>query len=88
MSDNENKYELLSGANLHNTPVKVIHSELKRADNNSIFRSICPVCEIGILLVKRDNITFKITAEDHCILCGQQYVYTDIDELKKKAGEL
>ncbi len=88
MLDNENNYELLSGANLCNSPVKIIHSELKRADDNSIFRSICPVCELGTLLVKRDNITLKITAEDHCLLCGQHVVYTDIDELKKKAGEL
>ncbi len=86
MSDDV-RAEDLSGANLYNAPVKVIHSELKRADDNSIFRSECPVCEVGVLLVKRNNTTFKIIAEDHCILCGQQYVYTDIDELRTKAGE-
>lgn len=86
MSDNV-KAEDLSGANIYKVPIKIMHSELERADDNSIFRSECPVCNVGILLVTRDKVTFKLIAEDLCILCGQHVVYTDIDELREKAGE-
>ena len=80
--------EKLTGTNLYNNAVLVKHAELERADNNSMFRSICPVCKIGTLLVQRDQTTLKLLPQDRCLLCGQMVVYTDIDELKEKAGEL
>ena len=76
----------LAGINIYNKPVAVKHAELERIDP-SMFRSVCPVCNEGCLLVKRHSQTFKIQADDHCILCGQQYIYEDIDDLRKRAGE-
>ena len=68
-------------------PIKVKHAELDRANDESVFKSICPVCKEGVLLVSRNRTTYKLVEEDYCILCGQQFIYTDIDELRKKAGE-
>lgn len=84
---NEMPENKLAGINIHNSPVKVEHAELKRT-GGSMFRSVCPACEKGVVMVRRDTDTLKLEAEDICILCGQQYVYTDIDELRKKAGEV
>jgi len=85
MSD---KITELTGANLYNNPIVVKHEELKRADDESIFRSICSTCDEGYLLVKRDQKTLKLVAHDHCILCGQQFIYSDIEGLRQKAGEV
>jgi len=74
----------LAGYNLYNETIFVKHSALKRYGNNSIFHSVCPVCGHGILMVTRDKM-FKIIKEDHCVLCGQHYEYTDIDDLRNKA---
>lgn len=86
-SENE-EIEELAGSNLYNSLVSVIHSDLKRASADSMFRSECPVCFKGMLMVKRNQATLKLEANDHCILCGQQFVYSDIDELRQKAGEV
>ncbi len=79
--------EELSGYNIYNEPVTVKHAELERANDESMFRSICPTCKKGYLMVKRNQKTFKLEADDHCILCGQHFLYADIEELRKKAGE-
>ena len=82
MSDNSNN---LVGSNLYNEFKKVAHADLERADANSIFWSKCPVCKKGILMVSRDQKTLMLLEKDHCILCGQQFIYTDINELRKKS---
>ena len=66
------------------TPVKKIkHSELIRCDD-SPYRSLCPECHEGILLVRRNpDKKFELDAMDNCILCGQLFEYTDIEDLKK-----
>ena len=69
--------------NVENKPIKVNHSDLVRFDSESIYRSICPVCDIGILLVGRDD-DFKLSKNDICINCGQQYIYKDIEKLRKE----
>ena len=79
--------EKLAASNVYNNPITVVHADLERANDESIFRSVCPVCEEGLLMVGRDQSTFKLVAEDNCILCGQKVVYSDIDDLRKKAGE-
>jgi len=75
------------GSNLYNNPISVKHAELERVGDNSIFRSVCPVCKEGMLMVRRDSKTFKLMPEDNCILCGQEVFYADIDELREKASE-
>ena len=72
----------LSGININKESIKVKHSELERTDD-SIHRSSCPVCKEGTLLVRRDFDSFEIEADDHCILCGQKFIYSDIDEMRK-----
>jgi len=70
--------------NIDKEPIEVKHSELERADDNSSFRSDCPVCKDGVLLVQRDQSNFKLLAEDHCVLCGQKFIYSDIEELRER----
>jgi hypothetical protein len=76
------KLEELIGSNIYSPPITVNHAELERTDSSE-FRSVCPVCEIGTLLVKRDQISLILLPEDQCILCGQHFVYRDIDGLRK-----
>lgn len=72
--------ELWLGLNINESPKFVRHSKLQRI-SDSPFRSQCPVCELGVLLVHRDQETFQLRKQDCCILCGQQYIYEDIGDL-------
>ena len=67
------------GDNIGKDPVQVSHAQLKRASEESPFRSWCPVCEKGILLVSRDG-ERDLSRVDRCMLCGQLIVYED-DEI-------
>ena len=62
-------------------PIHVKHAELERSDE-SPYRSVCPACKEGVLLVGRDD-EMKLMAVDNCILCGQTFVYDDIEEMRK-----
>lgn len=57
--------------------LRVSHARLQRVSSESAFRSRCPACEKGILLVCRDQETFAIINTDCCVLCGQRVIYTD-----------
>ena len=57
--------------------IRVSHAELKRADEDSAYQSVCPVCETGLLLVSRDPESFKLIRSDTCVRCGQGFYYTD-----------
>jgi predicted RNA-binding Zn-ribbon protein involved in translation (DUF1610 family) len=70
MSDN-------AGKNIWKEPLRVRHSELKRLNQESDYKSQCPSCEHGILLVQRDQQSRKIVREDRCIRCGQSFIYID-----------
>ncbi len=70
--------EDLTGINLGNEPLHINHASLARVGNSS-FRSDCPICKEGLLLVKRDQTTLRLLAEDRCILCGQAFIYDDIN---------
>jgi hypothetical protein len=71
--------EELAGINIHKEPIEVKHADLER-DDPGTFRSSCPVCHTGFLPGSRDQKTFRILKEDRCLLCGQQFVYTDLLE--------
>ena len=73
----------IAGSNIKKKPIHVQHKELERYDESSDYRSLCPVCKTGILLVRRDQITCQLIEQDHCLLCGQAFIYDDIDEFKK-----
>jgi hypothetical protein len=76
--------ENLAGINVNKPPIHVNHADLIRASDNSIYRSDCPVCEAGVLVVGRDLETFELIAEDRCLLCAQTFIYDDIDYHKNK----
>lgn len=65
--------------NLNAEPIKVKHSELTRFDPESAYKSECPVCETGLLLIYRDSITLKLVRTDRCISCAQTVIYTDAE---------
>ncbi len=65
--------------NLDKSPLHVRHSELKRASEESLFRSECPACPKGVLLVCRDQTTYELLRDDRCVLCGQHVIYSDRD---------
>jgi len=69
----------LALANLQLEPLNVKHKELKRI-GDSPFRSECPECGIGLLLIKRDGITFNLQLDDNCTYCGRRFRYTDLKE--------
>lgn len=65
--------------NVKKEPLEIRHQDLKRADD-SLFRSHCPSCLEGVLLMIRDQISFKIQPYDNCLRCGRRFIYTDIEE--------
>lgn len=68
------------GQNIDKDPIRVRHDELSRVDySDSPFRSWCPVCDKGILLVGRNQKTFQLSRVDRCTGCGQIVIYTDDD---------
>ena len=75
--------EKLVGVNKNAPAVTVPHSALTRANEESVYKSDCPVCKRGVLLVGRDQETFELLEQDRCILCGQVVVYTDIEEMRR-----
>jgi len=81
-----------AGENAEKEVLRVRYSDLERYDSESIFKSSCPACKKGVLLVRRKKGYIGVLAEDNCILCGQRFVYLDerirgepvLDEEKKK----
>jgi len=64
-------------------PIKEIrHADLERWSDESRFKSKCPVCADGILLIGRDELG-QLQGFDRCIGCGQAFKYLDIDDLRK-----
>ncbi len=63
--------------NLHAAPLHVRHADLKRFSADSDYRSLCPKCETGILLVNRDQATFRLIRYDRCTQCAQTFIYED-----------
>ncbi len=70
----------LAGINIQKPIIRIPHSKLERS-GDSIFKSKCPECKEGILLMWRDSDFFKLEDGDMCILCGQRFIYLDIDDI-------
>ena len=64
--------------------LEVHHAELERYSDKSAYRSRCPVCPKGVLLVGRDPVTLELLEYDRCITCGQQIRYLDIEVLRQR----
>lgn len=73
--------EIISGINISEPIIDINHKDLER-HGNSPYKSVCPKCEQGILLIYR-NENFILQEYDRCVLCGQQFRYKDIQELRK-----
>jgi len=73
-----------TAANIAKPFLRVKHADLKRLTDASPFRSWCPVCDQGVLLVRRlDFGTLGLSKIDNCSLCAQRVIYEE-DEI---AGE-
>ena len=66
-------------------PQKIKHSELKRW-SESDYKSECPDCDQGILLVCR-NADHSLSRIDSCISCGRVFQYTDDEINGEKFGQ-
>ena len=65
--------------NIDRPLLKVNHADLERA-GESRFKSVCPVCEEGTLMVRRNPPNMEISKYDNCVLCGQRFMYKDLGE--------
>lgn len=74
------------GENVGKPPISVRHSKLKRFSEESYFKSICPACPDGVLLVRRNEKTFDLEKLDLCVACGQAVLYEDIGKLRAMEG--
>jgi len=63
--------------NFNKPPIKVCQATLKKVNKESFYKSLCPVCEEGMLLMERHPETGKLLNKDYCVLCGQHFEYTD-----------
>jgi hypothetical protein len=68
--------------NVNKPPIRVRHADLVRSIPGSLYRSVCPACPAGALLVRRNPKTFALEAVDRCVACAQAFIYTDIDQLR------
>lgn len=72
------RFEAGYGEN-YEKPVKHInHADLQPASDESDFKSQCPECKTGILLMRRKFMTSAIENIDSCIVCAQQFIYDDV----------
>ena len=65
-----------AGCNRNAPIMKVCHANLKRFDEGE-YKSECPVCKHGVLLVSRDQQTLRLTRYDFCVFCAQRFKYID-----------
>ena len=72
-------YEMVA-ENIGKKLIHVKHKELERA-LDSDYKSICPKCKKGLLLFRRDDNTLMLLPDDVCILCGQHFIYDDVNEI-------
>ena len=75
--------ERLTLSNAEAPELAVEHTRLTRS-GDSKYRSECPACKKGTLLVGRGAGTGRLMAHDRCILCGQRVRYTDIAGMRQR----
>lgn len=75
------------GRNIGRPPLAVRHADLEREGEDSMWRSECPECGHGLLLVRRDQATLRISGADNCVVCGQGFVYLDLAGMRAREGD-
>ena len=73
---NDKEGFLTGNCDIRTPPIRVSHTALERYCEDSPYRSKCPSCEKGVLLVSRDPKTFALCNVDFCISCGPMVIYT------------
>ena len=68
--------------NIDKDVIDVEWIKLKQTSTDTTYKSECPVCYSGMLLVYRNQETMQLEALDRCILCGQAFRYTDIEDMR------
>lgn len=76
------------GQNIGKPPIRIAHAELERFSDESPYKSKCPACPKGVLLIYREDFGGRLLEGDCCIGCGQRVIYTDIERLRKMDGIL
>jgi hypothetical protein len=72
-------YDKISACYIREPVLRVKHKELRRFSAMSEYKSTCPKCLDGILMMQRDINTYELLSKDRCILCGQEFEYTDLN---------
>jgi hypothetical protein len=67
------------GWNLKKPLIEVLHADLERVSEGSYYKSWCPSCEKGVLLLSRPQplYVFALDRLGRCTLCGQGFWFTD-----------
>lgn len=73
--------------NARRDPIFVLHGGLERFSSDSPYKSHCPACPDGILIVSRDPDTFNLSRADRCVVCAQAVVYADDDSYRIRGAE-
>lgn len=63
--------------NMHAPIRRVRHADLSRANGETGYKSLCPVCHFGFLLISRHPESHTLLRYDRCVSCGQRFAYTD-----------
>ena len=63
--------------------IKVNHADLEPV-GDSAYRVYCPVCDVGILRMRRDFTSFVLLKWDVCDKCNTTIVFKDIADLRKR----
>jgi hypothetical protein len=63
--------------NITKPALHVLHAELERANEESAYKSVCPACKSGLLLMRREPGAYHLLRADRCSGCGQAVVYRD-----------
>lgn len=66
--------------NLEKNPIHINHKDLKNFGDGA-YKSECPVCDDGLLLMRRNMKTLKLDKHDICVSCGQRVIYDDLNHL-------
>ena len=64
-------------ANYGQKAISLYHADLSPFEKGT-WKSECPVCEDGLLLVGRDKNTTELEELDRCCRCAQEVRYADI----------
>lgn len=63
--------------NMDAEEIRVFHRFALQRSGESAYRSHCPKCGVGLLLVRRNQQTMQLLRRDRCTSCAQAFYYMD-----------